>query len=409
MGGKVRRWGFYGLMAAFFLAGRVTGQRLFFLLFFAQAILLLCAYAMDWFTAYAFAYTQEVDKAEAEKGESVTLTVGIYNDLPYPFPMMKVRLGAVSSKDDGVFVFDLPARSHITLTHTLPCPYRGEYAVGLREVEIHDVFGLTRIRFPLMRRPYHRLCPLLVCPKRVDLPDLPGRGPDKKQFAGGTLLLSPQGEDLAGVRDYRPGDTAKRIHWKASARRQELLTRQYETPGEEGAALLLDLWREEAPARGLPWGKAGRRRAEEAAAAEEEARRTADLICTCAGALAGFYLEEGREVSLAAGSGMPFSASSAGAYPELARFLARLPCSPQSGAEGASGDLLIRSGAPLYLITARMNGELSALLEGAVGRGRSVVCVFTGPDRPAALPGGVVLLHIPGEEGLAEGLARLWE
>lgn len=394
MGGKVRRWVFYGLLILFFLAGRVTGQRLFFLLFFVQALLLLCAYAMDLFTAYAFSYTQEVDRAEAEKGDTVTLTVGIYNDLPYPFPMMKVRLSAVSPGDDGVFSFDLPARSHITLTHTVPCPYRGEYAVGLREVEIHDVFGLTRIRFPLMRRPYHRLCPLLICPKRVPLPELPGRGPDKKQFSGGALLLNPQGEELAGVRDYRPGDPAKRIHWKASARRQELLARQYETPGEEGAVLLLDLWREEPPRHGK-----GHRGTE---AAEEDARRTADLICTCGGALAGFYLEAGRAVTVGSGTGTPFTAASAAAYPELGRFLARLPCSPEAG----DLELPDGSGAPLYLVTARMTGELAALLERAAGE-RSTVCVFTGPERPAALPPGVVLLHIPDEEHLAQGLGSL--
>lgn len=402
MGGSVRRWAFYGLLALFFLAGRVTGQRLFFLLFFAQALLLLCAYAMDVFTAFAFAYTQELDRAETEKGEAVTLTVGIYNDLPYPFPMMKVRLGAVSPGDDGVFSFDLPARSHITLTHTVPCPYRGEYAVGLREVEIHDVFGLTRIRFPLMRRPYHRLCPLLICPKRVPLPELPGRGPDKKQFSGSALLLNPQGEELAGVRDYHPGDPAKRIHWKASARRQELLTRQYEAPGEEGVALLLDLWREEGPARELRWGKRGRQRAREAAAAQEAARHRDDLICTCAGALAGFHLEAGRAVAIGNGRGKPFAAGSAAAYPELARFLARLPASPDSG----DLELPDGSGTPLYLITARMTEGLFALLEQAAGE-RSTVCVFTGPERPASLPPGVALLHIPNEEHLAQVLGNL--
>lgn len=394
MGSAVRRWIFYGLMVCSFLAGRVTGQRLFFLLFFAQVLLLLCAYAMDLFTAYAFSYTQELDRPEAQKGETVTLTVGIYNDLPYPFPMMKVRLSAVSPGDDGVFSFDLPARSHITLTHSVPCPYRGEYPVGLREVEIHDVFGLTRIRFPLMRRPYHRLCPLLVCPRRVDLSELPGRGPDNKQFSGSRLLLAPQGEELAGVRDYLPGDSAKRIHWKVSARRQELLSRQYETPGEEGVILLLNLAREELPKKSRD--------------DEEQARYTADLVCTCGAALAGFYLDVGREVTLHAGEAKPFSAASPAAYLELSRFLARLPFSQNRETVSAARELLARPGAPLYLVTPRLSQELANVLADSAAGGRGIVCIFTGPERPPALPGGVTLLHIPGEERLAEGLSSLW-
>jgi uncharacterized protein (DUF58 family) len=39
------------------------------------------------------------------------------------------------------------------------------------------------------------------------------------------------GNELFGVRQYRPGDPLRRIHWRSSARRGELVVREYEPPG----------------------------------------------------------------------------------------------------------------------------------------------------------------------------------
>jgi uncharacterized protein (DUF58 family) len=39
------------------------------------------------------------------------------------------------------------------------------------------------------------------------------------------------GTELFGVREYRPGDSLRRIHWRSSARHGELVVREYEPPG----------------------------------------------------------------------------------------------------------------------------------------------------------------------------------
>jgi uncharacterized protein (DUF58 family) len=52
----------------------------------------------------------------------------------------------------------------------------------------------------------------------------------------------PEG-DFFGVRDWRPGDGKRLIHWRGSARRGELVVRQFERPRSRDAAVLLDLWR----------------------------------------------------------------------------------------------------------------------------------------------------------------------
>ncbi|HKW07745.1 MAG TPA: DUF58 domain-containing protein [Candidatus Dormibacteraeota bacterium] len=48
------------------------------------------------------------------------------------------------------------------------------------------------------------------------------------------------GHELFGIREYRPGDSLRRIHWRSSARLGELVVREYEPPGLRTVAILVD-------------------------------------------------------------------------------------------------------------------------------------------------------------------------
>jgi uncharacterized protein (DUF58 family) len=51
---------------------------------------------------------------------------------------------------------------------------------------------------------------------------------------------SGAGSELFGVREFRPGDSLRRIHWRSSARHGELVVREYEPPGFQTLSLFLD-------------------------------------------------------------------------------------------------------------------------------------------------------------------------
>jgi len=48
------------------------------------------------------------------------------------------------------------------------------------------------------------------------------------------------GTELFGVREYRPGDPLRRIHWRSSARHGELIVREYEPPGIQSLGIFCD-------------------------------------------------------------------------------------------------------------------------------------------------------------------------
>ena len=49
------------------------------------------------------------------------------------------------------------------------------------------------------------------------------------------------GDTVRAVRPYVPGDPARLVHWPTSARRGELVVREYEPPPPQGVALVVDL------------------------------------------------------------------------------------------------------------------------------------------------------------------------
>ena len=54
--------------------------------------------------------------------------------------------------------------------------------------------------------------------------------------------LSDEGE-FFGLRDYRHGDSKRWIHWRSSARRDELVVKQFQQPDNQEMVILLDLYR----------------------------------------------------------------------------------------------------------------------------------------------------------------------
>ncbi|MBI2311127.1 MAG: DUF58 domain-containing protein [Betaproteobacteria bacterium] len=82
---------------------------------------------------------------------------------------------------------------------------------------------------------------LIVLPKRYPLPpiDLPGA---RRYHRGGLALASRVGdaEEFIGLRDYRPGDALRRIHWRSFARAGRPIVKEYQDEFFVRHALVLD-------------------------------------------------------------------------------------------------------------------------------------------------------------------------
>ena len=375
---RAQRIVFYSLLGTCLFGGLLTGERVFFLVLFIQlGILLLCFFLNLW-TVHSFSYVQLVDREELTKGETLALHLRIHNDMPYPFTMMRVHVSAVSSQEDVTYSFALPAHGQIEFSPRFLCAFSGRSEVGMSRVEIEDVFGLTRLNFNMLRLPYYRKRPVLVYPRVHELSLLGAYSPDDKNFSGTSLNLSGTGENFAGVREYRQGDSQKRIHWKTSARAQKLYTREYEYASETHCLICIDP---------CLYGVTG-----------EHARLCADMLCETAATVAYHTLAGGYTVRLCRSDAINNGVfgGSLRDFARLHRYLALLEFTEKGDetAAQASGVRAVTSesgASSAYLLTlgnARTFGELM-LHEPLPAGGVTVLSVSDTGKRGVSLTGGV--------------------
>lgn len=127
------------------------------------------------------------------------------------------------------------ADSRVSFTYALQGLRRGRHDIGPLQVRVLDPFGLV-----FRRHSFGVAEPLTVLPRRVELPPIAPRGTSED----GATQPAPQhvgvGDDDVIARAYLPGDAMKRLHWKATAHRGELMVRQEEQQINPRAAVLLD-------------------------------------------------------------------------------------------------------------------------------------------------------------------------
>lgn len=130
----------------------------------------------------------------------------------------------------------MPPGAHAEVRATLVPRRRGVLSFAGIDLVRPDVFGLAygRARTALADK-------LVVLPRRYRLPQvlLPAQ---RLLQPGGHALASTIGdsEEFLSLREYRPGDSLRRVHWKSFARTGEPVVKEFETEFFERHALVLD-------------------------------------------------------------------------------------------------------------------------------------------------------------------------
>ena len=170
--------------------------------------------------------------------------------------------------------------------------------VGARSwvLEASDPLGLFRYR---RRTPDAEVA--LVLPRFTSLV---ARAEVRELEASVAAPRAGSGTEMFGVREYRPGDPLRRIHWRSSARHGELVVREYEPPGVQTLGIFCD----PAPA----------------------SREVADQIARLAASEAWDCIREGGRAVLWAPGQEPSRPSEARSLWALLEWLARYP-SPLDG------------------------------------------------------------------------------
>jgi uncharacterized protein (DUF58 family) len=130
----------------------------------------------------------------------------------------------------------IPPGGEVRAQLTLLPRHRGRVTLTGTTVARRETLGLARAL-----RPLPSPGALLVLPRRYPVPPITLPGARRYQHGGIALAQSVgDSEEFVSLRDYRPGDPLKRIHWRSWARTGRPVVREYQDEFFVRHALVLD-------------------------------------------------------------------------------------------------------------------------------------------------------------------------
>lgn len=183
--------------------------------------------------ARPMAYRRRGDTAEHVEGDDVAVDVELETRGPLWLASVSVverfaRLGEqrIRLRRDGRLL-----RGRYVL-RSVP---RGRYALDHVTAVVEDPFGLERGTVPLPQQGA-----LLVLPRIVDLDLLFSESGPRAHNGRRLLLRRPSGFDVHSVREYEEGESLRKVHWKSTARRGQLMVKELQDEPRDEVAILLD-------------------------------------------------------------------------------------------------------------------------------------------------------------------------
>ncbi len=172
--------------------------------------------------------------AKVNRGEVIQMSISVSHKSILPIAPVVLHMRATSNTPAGTIELTQLGKRTQRVVHQFAADHVGAMFPGVEKYVVSDVFGL----FQKEHAPQLAGQELLVLPVPFQVEPL--------TFAAGDLgveTMKRAMEDPSSPSDFRAyqqGDPLKRIHWKMSARKREIIVRQFEEPALPDALVIMD-------------------------------------------------------------------------------------------------------------------------------------------------------------------------
>jgi uncharacterized protein (DUF58 family) len=220
----------------FGVAGRVFGLTELYLAAATAVLLVVGAVAYVRLSRSRLRISRTVHPATVHAGDAARVELAVSNRGTGKTPVLRLRDPVGGTRGALVHLAPLRPNGLVRAAYRLPTDHRGIVAVGPLEVELQDPFGLARRAVkaaPVLE--------LVVYPAVVPV-GAPGQGGDRNPQGSAVHpnALGRQGDEFYAIREYVVGDDLRRVDWRSTARREELMVRQDELPWQDRTTVVLD-------------------------------------------------------------------------------------------------------------------------------------------------------------------------
>jgi uncharacterized protein (DUF58 family) len=351
------------------VAGRLFAIVELFVIAAVLGSLVLITLAWVRMTAVRLRVSRVVTPARVHAGESTRIEVSAKNTGSGRTPVLHLSDPVAGTRGARLHLAPLRGNDTAQAAYRLPTDKRGVVNVGPLQLEIADPFGLAR------RRAIAAPVQSVTIYPRVDTIRVPSLGGDEDPHGAAirTNKLGQTSEEFFALRQYVLGDDLRRVHWKSTARSQELMVRQDENPWQDRTTIALDV-------RPGSYDEAAFERAVSAAAS-----------------VASAAFRQRHVVRVISSDG--FDSGIGAGLSQAEAILAYLAGVPLTMASGAVFDQLTHFGQGGLLVVATSEWPVAdlAMLASLRARFRRVVLVGTTGTAPVGMPTGMSFVDNRGE------------
>ena len=225
-----------------------TGSQLFLLLSVMILLILAGAVLAVLWTAATLEVDGELSAKTVRRGENPVLTLRMRHRGMLPIAPLLLELSdPAGNRDREIRLKNMPHRLQ-SLRLPVHAAHVGVFSVGLQACTVEDLLGFVSRRVPLRQTSFE----LVVLPQTFGIDPLKLAPGDP-----GSELMARATEDLSApsdTRSYQSGDAMKKIHWKLSLRKGDLMVRKFDEPILQDVLILMDCSRP--PSWGHPQAEA---------------------------------------------------------------------------------------------------------------------------------------------------------
>jgi uncharacterized protein (DUF58 family) len=215
----------------------VTGREMYYRLTYLLFAILVLSAAWAWSSIYGLRIKRYTRAKRAQVGRVMDEYLAIENASWLPKLLVVVQdQSSLPGHHAGHAIHSLGARQSFDWRVRTLCEQRGHFRLGPVTTSGRDPLGLFE-----RRRTFPQTSTIVVYPAVKPVRELlPPRGP----LPGGDTLrrrthqITP---NAAGVRDYVPGDSLSRIHWLSTARKNQLIVKEFERDPLSNVWIFLDM------------------------------------------------------------------------------------------------------------------------------------------------------------------------
>lgn len=191
------------------------------------------------FGYFGLKYKQSLDKNSVEKGEKVKYTLTVLNKGVFFVPYLSIEFYDSMDNQDkksmtkGVFIPPFSKRK-FKFEHVYK--YRGRFEIGIKNIEIRDFLGIFKLKYLNKKSILVSVYPRIINIEKFHI--------SSNMLSDNSSSHGSMYEDTSVVDEinkYKYGDSLNRVHWKFTAKMNEMMVKKFEGTEARNLMFIFDL------------------------------------------------------------------------------------------------------------------------------------------------------------------------